>query len=646
MSPCRQESPWRAGHNGTSKSTAATGMSPCRQECLRYPLQSRKSRFAVYDDDVTAGDPLTDYESKLSAAQRGTAEARVRHTAAAAVFAITIAFILALGVYAIRKQVSVWWPLLPAPLAIFSARAYGQYRRTGSRQWRLKRFYDRALQRVHGDWPGHGSAGEEFNDPSHVYARDLNVFGEGSLFELLCIARSGVGRRGLANFLLQAPSVEETLARQQAVRELSPRTDLREDVALLGPFEFSESKWETFAHWLDSPAVRFPSSVRLVILITSGALAIIIVAALLGLLPWLVAARWMAPLVLLHSGVGLFFRKRVADMIGALVALSAEVRVLREGLHLLERQCFRSPKLSDLAQQVRNGSRSVRRLERFLNALNETNKDWFYLPALVLMLGTQLCAAIEHWRTHNRSALQTWLAAWAEFEALNAFACYSYENPANTFAEMLEGGAHFEATAIGHPLLPHHNCVPNDVELNSSSRFYIVSGSNMAGKSTLLRAIGLNAVLALAGAPVRAQSLRLSHLAVCASLSVSDSLLDGRSKFLAEVDRLREALELTNSGRPVLFLIDEIFGGTNSRDRRVVTESVVRTLIDRGAIGALSTHDLALTEIADNAKLCGANVHMGSKNGDDPMDFDYLLKPGITRETNALAIARMAGVPI
>jgi hypothetical protein len=597
-------------------------------------------------DDVTAGDVLIDYESRLGAAQQGIARARVRQTAAAAAFAITTALVLAFGWYAIRKQMSVWWPLLPAPFAVISASFYVQYRRTGSRQWRLKRFYDRALLRVQGDWPRHGSAGEEFNDPSHVYSRDLNVFGEGSLFELLCIARTGVGRRGLANYLLQAPSVEETLARQQAVRELSPRTDLREDVALLGPFEFSESKWETFADWLDSPVVRFHSSLRLVILIKSGTLAIIVVAALLGLLPWIAAARWMAPLVLFHSGVGLFLRKRVAKMIASLSALSAQVRVLREGLQLLEHQCFRSAKLSDIAQQVRNGSRFVRRLERLLNALNERNKDWFYLPALVLMLGTQLCAAIEHWRTHNRPALQAWLAAWAEFEALNALACYSYENPANTFPEIMEGGAHFEARAIGHPLLPHDNWVPNDVELNSRSRFYIVSGSNMAGKSTLLRAIGLNAVLALAGAPVPAQSLRLSPLSVCASMCVIDSLLDGKSKFLAEVDRLREALDLTNSGRPVLFLIDEIFGGTNSRDRRVATESVIRALIDRGAIGALSTHDLALTEIADDATLRGANVHMGSRNGGDPMDFDYRLKPGITRETNALAIARMAGVPI
>ena len=254
--------------------------------------------------------------------------------------------------------------------------------------------------------------------------------------------------------------------------------------------------------------------------------------------------------------------------------------------------------------------------------------------------------AIEGWRGHNRSALRSWLAAWAEFEALNSLACYAYENPGNVFPEVSEGDPHFEATAIGHPLIPHRNCVGNAVTLNRQSRFYIVSGSNMSGKSTLLRAIGLNAVLALAGAPVRAEALRLSRLAVCASLSVVDSLLNGKSKFLAEVDRLRQAIDLASGGQAVLFLVDEILSGTNSRDQRLAAEAVVRTLVAQGAIGALSTHDLALSEIADHGELGGKNVHMGSRDGGGPMDFDYQLKPGVTREANALAIARMAGVPV
>jgi DNA mismatch repair ATPase MutS len=242
--------------------------------------------------------------------------------------------------------------------------------------------------------------------------------------------------------------------------------------------------------------------------------------------------------------------------------------------------------------------------------------------------------------------LRIWLQAWGEFEALNALAGYGFENPDNTFPEFADGGACFEAREMGHPLLSRTSCVANDVVLHSSAPFYVISGSNMSGKSTMLRAIGLNAVLAFAGAPVRAGYLRLSALSVVASMSIVDSLLNGKSKFLAEVERLRQAIVSALENKSVLFLVDEIFSGTNSRDRRIAAEAVVRTLVKKGAIGALSTHDLALTEIASADGMCGLNVHMGSRDERDPMAFDYRLKSGVTRESNALAIARLAGVPV
>lgn len=199
---------------------------------------------------------------------------------------------------------------------------------------------------------------------------------------------------------------------------------------------------------------------------------------------------------------------------------------------------------------------------------------------------------------------------------------------------------------FGHPLLPERVCVRNDVRLNEARRFYIVSGSNMAGKSTLLRAIGTNAVLASVGAPVRAFHARMGDFAVGASIAITDSLSAGKSKFMAEVERLREVLHLTNGLKPVLFVIDEILSGTNSRDRRVAAEAFVRALVDGSAIGALSTHDLALAEIADRAGSGGINVHMESSDPADPFAFDYLLKSGVGTHSNAIAIARLAGVKV
>jgi hypothetical protein len=598
---------------------------------------------------VGINDVLVRYEARLNEVQIGMEQARLHHIAAAVVLVFAAALFLTLGLYAIQKQLPFWAPLLPIPIAAVAMRRYRRYREDGSRSWRLRRFYGRAVKRVQGDWSGNGVTGAAFNDPSHAYANDLGIFGEGSLFELICVGRSGVGQRGLAKYLSKTPSLEETLARQEAIRELCPRSDLREKVALLGPFEFSESKWETFSDWLDSPAVQFPAFLGKILLISSIALGgVILVGLALGgtVIPWTSVAHWIIPFILFHMAVGLTLRNRVTPMIHTLGALSSETQLVREGLRMIESQQFKSAKLRQIADRVRNGSASIRKLERRLNALHERNKDWFYLPSLLLVLGTQLCIAIEHWRIRNGSALRAWLEAWAEFEALSALACYAYENPDNTFPELVDGNACFEARAAGHPLLSRRICVTNDVQLDRRCRFYIVSGSNMSGKSTLLRTIGLNAVLALAGAPVRAQSLRMSRLSVCSSLAVVDSVLSGKSKFLAEVDRLRQAIELASADPPVLFLVDEIFSGTNSRDRRVAAEAVVRTLISRGAIGALSTHDLALSEIADEGALHGENVHMGSKGEGDPMEFDYLLKTGVTREANALAIARMAGVPV
>ena len=378
---------------------------------------------------------------------------------------------------------------------------------------------------------------------------------------------------------------------------------------------------------------------------TSALLLGIVLAGLVGLLPWIRVAIWISPLILFHSLTGIIFRERVNRMIESLRSASLEIPVLREGLQLLETQRFQSAKLVQITKRVRNGSAAVRKLERLLDTLNERNKDWFYQASLLLLAGTQLCMAIEHWRMQHGDALRAWMDAWGEFEALNSLANYAQENPDSAFPEFSVEEPRFEATALGHPLLPEEACVRNNVQLNSGTRFYIVSGSNMSGKSSLLRAIGLNSVLAFAGAPVRAQALRLSQLSVCASLSVVDSLLTGKSKFLAEVDRERQTIQLARNKR-ALFLIDEIFSGTNSRDRRAAAEAVVRTLVDSGAIGALSTHDMSLTEIADCEGLYGANVHMGAKDGNDPMNFDYLLKVGVTTETNALAIARMAGVPV
>src|SRR5262249_20101321 len=246
----------------------------------------------------------------------------------------------------------------------------------------------------------------------------------------------------------------------------------------------------------------------------------------------------------------------------------------------------------------------------------------------LLMWGTQFAHAIERWRAISGKAIRRWLDVLGQFEALCALAAYAWENPADPFPEIVEQGPCYEAEALAHPLLPRGKCVPNDLTLGAAQRVLIVSGSNMSGKSTYLRTVGINAVLALAGAPVRARRVRISPLAVGATLRIQDSLQAGRSRFFAELLRLQPAVDLARGPVALMFLLDEIFAGRNSHDRQVGAESLVGGLVEAGAIGLVTTHDLSLTRIAEQLAPRAANVHFADRFEEGEMLFDYRLRPG------------------
>jgi DNA mismatch repair ATPase MutS len=258
--------------------------------------------------------------------------------------------------------------------------------------------------------------------------------------------------------------------------------------------------------------------------------------------------------------------------------------------------------------------------------------------------------AEEDWRTVNGQQIGKWIEAAAEFEALCSLSAYAFERPDATFP-MLEPGLEpdgplFDAEALRHPLIPAAVSVANDVRLGSGMRLWIVSGSNMSGKSTLMRAVGLNTVLAWAGAPVACARLRISPLMIGASMSTHDSLADNRSRFYAEISRVRDVVELARTGHPTLFLLDELLSGTNSHDRRIGAEAVVRGLVERGAIGLVSTHDLALAEIVPDLNGLAANVHFEDHMEEGEIRFDYRLREGVVTRSNALELMRAVGLDV
>ncbi len=540
------------------------------------------------------------------------------------------------------------WPLLVgfAAAIALTVRHLGLQSKT-SKVERVVEFYGRGLERVRGCKTQSGATGEWLREEGHLYERDLNLLGDASLFGLLDTVRTGIGQRGLAEYLLQGVPHGESVERQAAVRELANKTALREEIGTLGASKFQQVQARFFDDWLDAQAPEFSPVWRYLLGVTATVLVAGLVLGLTHGVAWGVLLRPVGAVAVVQAAIVYFLHGRVKPLLVATERLSNHVQMFSEGLAVLERQSFLGAKLRAVQAAGREPANAVPELAKLqsqVTLVQQRTKEMFYVFSALLAAGTQMGMTLAAWKRRNGLAMRGWLAAWAEFEALSALANYAFEHPEDAWPELLaDGAARFEATRLGHPLLP--GCVRNDVSLGvngGEARFYLISGSNMSGKSTLLRSMGINAVLAYAGAPVRASAMRLTPMRIGAALALTDSLAEGKSKFLAEVERLAKIVEVSAHG-PVLFLVDEIFSGTNSADRRAAAGAVLAKLLEHGAIGALSTHDLALTELASPENR-GVNVHMASPDAADPLGFDYRLKPGVNTSSNALAIIWMMGL--
>jgi DNA mismatch repair ATPase MutS len=354
--------------------------------------------------------------------------------------------------------------------------------------------------------------------------------------------------------------------------------------------------------------------------------------------------------LILQGGLAYALHARVAPILqGAQTPVESLARTASL-LACLERERFESPLLARLARELestgRPPSQELARL-RVLVDRRDVRRNQFFAPIGALLLwGTHVAIALEAWRARCGPRLEVWIAAAAEIEALSALAGFAYEHPEACFPEIDDGGPCFEGSALGHPLIEPGRCVRNDLRLGSAPQALIVSGSNMSGKSTFLRTVGCNTVLALAGAPVCADALRLSPLRIAASIRIVDSLAEGQSHFMAEILRLRQVVEVSRGKPPALFLLDEILHGTNSHDRRIGAEAVIRGLVANGALGLVTTHDLALTQIVPESAGKLANVHFEDQLEAGAMHFDYRLKQGVVTKSNAVALMRSVGLDV
>jgi hypothetical protein len=538
---------------------------------------------------------------------------------------------------------SVYWLL--APIILFIAFVLGHRRvvRAMNMAQRAAAVYERGLERIEDRWAGKGDIGDEFKDPLHLYAEDLDILGQGSLFQLLSTARTNMGKQCLARWLLRHASLQEIAERQAAVAELKFLLDLREELGVIGESQRIAAKPEALAAWSrEETGLKDRRWWAAVLAIVS-----------IGALVFGFLVMWTPFILLLLINGTLMFRARhnMEKVFAGISDTHKDLDSLALLLHCIESAKFASPMLQRLqAGLLTHGlppSACIARLDTLAD-LDDSRHNWFVrIFDVPLLYSLQIAFALERWRRTYGPGIEAWLNVVGEIETLASIAAYAYEHPQDPFPEFTadEAAAGFRGEALGHPLLPAARCVLNDVSLGGNSQVLLVSGSNMSGKSTYLRVVGINAVLAMMGAPVRARRLQLSRVAVGASMRVSDSLQKGISHFYAEIKRLRQVVDLSSS-QPSLFLLDEVLQGTNSHDRRVGTEGVLRTLIRNASIGLVTTHDLALTSLEQVFPERVRNVHFQERFEDDSLSFDYRLRPGVVTTSNGIELMKSIGLDV
>ena len=586
-------------------------------------------------------------EYRQRRASRASEHARLARLDARLAYArLTCVGAIALAALAVFQFGVTPW-VLALPVAAFATLAVWHDRviRAADRFERAIAFYEHGIARVEDRWQEIGETGERFLTEDHLYVRDLDIFGRGSLFQLLSLARTHLGEEKLARWLTRADPLPDVAERQEAIAELRDALDFREALSTAGGASH-DIDTVALSAWASAPAA--PESVWL------RTAAVILAVGIFVTGFWWARGGPESPLLLvlvLKMVLTRPSRKRVARVVRGVEGPLSQLDVLADTLSLIEQGMFIGRRLAHIRTEMMSQgivpSQAIRRLKRLADMLDWRRNAIFAPISAAVSWPLHLASAIEAWRREFGPKVIAWLSAVAEYEALSSLAAYSYEHPDDPFPSFIEHGpARFEGSRLGHPLVPAARMVRNDVFFNDTVRLLIVSGSNMSGKSTLLRTVGVNAVLAMAGAPVRAAALRLTPLDVGATLHVHDSLQAGRSRFFAEISRIRQIADLVGRRPGPLFLLDELFQGTNSHDRRIGAEALLRSLIDRGAIGLTTTHDLALTSIADESGGRAVNVHFEDQLKDGQLVFDYRMKPGPVTHSNALALMKAVGLPV
>ncbi len=487
--------------------------------------------------------------------------------------------------------------------------------------------------------------GTEYLDKKHPYINDLDIFGDNSIFQLLNRTTTKSGRDLLAGWLSNNNNAAELLDRQDAVKELSEMLEWRQELEAKGlHFKRQESNSDELIDWIKTPqpiptffkvcAWLFPF-----LIIPSIGLNIysdwpVYATLILALVSGFVVNRFQEPLKILTETVA-----KHISVLGAYSTLIGQ----------LENASFKSKKLQELKVTVsptgKAASTVIQELFKVLDFLNSRTNMLYWMVNVPLLFDIHIMVMAERWKAKNQNDVSKWFEAISELEALCSLAGLSYANPAFAYPIFAEQEYHFEAFNLGHPLISEQERINNDYALSGRGSTSIITGSNMSGKSTFLRTLGVNITLAHAGAPVCAASLELSTIQLFTSMRTEDNLEEHVSSFYAELQRIQSLLSLVEKGKPVLYMLDEILKGTNSQDRHIGAVSLAKQLANTNSFGLISTHDLALGQLEKSMDNI-SNYSFNSEIKGDEIVFPYLLEKGVCRSFNASKLMEKIGIKI
>ncbi len=492
-------------------------------------------------------------------------------------------------------------------------------------------------------------------EPDHPYTADLDIFGRASLFHLLDSVTTSLSDSTLSRWLRQPAPPETARARQAAIAELAPLADLRDELLLRDRLVAGDRpnpepflQWAEGDRWLmQRPGLLWAARVSPVLLVIS------FLAQLAGFIPYPVWIIFFTTNILLNELLGRPAHRILSQITGQRETMFGHYA---DRFQIVSEAPFHAPILKRLQTELRTGGvpahQHLRRLHRLVTLVIPGSAIIHWLVQSVTLWDVHVLAALERWQAKAGDQARAWLAALSEIEALAALAVLAHDNPDWAFPDLNPDAQSLVARDLGHPLLPRSVRVLNDVEVGPPGTFLLVTGSNMSGKSTLLRALGVNIALAQAGGPVCASALQLPAVDLWTSMRIQDSLAMGVSYFMAELQRLKQIVDAArqNHGRAEIktfYLLDEILQGTNTFERQIAARRIIRCLVDLGAIGAVSTHDLTLVD-ADELAEVAHSTYFTETISTDParpaMSFDYKLHPGIATSSNALKLMKLIGL--